>query len=141
MLKGFKDFIMRGNVVELAIAVVIGTAFTAVVSAFTKYIISPIIAAVGGTNVNGLAIRLVKGNDASLMDFGAVITAGITFLITAAVVYFVFVLPLNKLAERRKRGEIPAPATPTELELLIEIRDLLAAGNTDAAAAVIEKTI
>lgn len=125
MLKGFKDFILRGNIVELAIAVVIGTAFTALVAAFTKSIIQPIIAAFGGHSANGLAFYLVTGNSATLVDFGAVITAAITFVITAAVVYFVFVVPMNKISERRKRGEVQVAADPTELELLVEIRDLL----------------
>jgi large conductance mechanosensitive channel len=139
MLKGFKDFIMRGNIIELAIAVVIGTAFTALVKAFTDAIIQPIINVFAGGSVTGLSFYLNSKNPKTLVDFGAILTAGITFLITAAVVYFVFVLPLNKLAERRKRGEVPAPATPTELELLIEIRDLLAAGNTTGAASGINK--
>ncbi|MET3805355.1 large conductance mechanosensitive channel [Nakamurella sp. UYEF19] len=125
MLKGFKDFILRGNIVELAIAVVIGTAFTAVVTAFTRYIINPIIASFAGTSANGLAVQLVNGNAASIIDFGALITAIITFVITAAVVYFIFVVPMNKLSERRRRGEVQVAADPTELQLLVEIRDLL----------------
>lgn len=130
MLKGFKEFILRGNVIELAIAVVIGTAFTALVSGFTKFIINPVIAAFGGHNVEGLAFYLRPANKATLVDIGSLITAFITFLITAAVVYFIFVVPMNKLNERRTRGaatEVVEPAVPTELELLIEIRDLLAA--------------
>lgn len=125
VLKGFKDFILRGNVIELAIAVVIGTAFTAVVAAFTGYVIKPIIASFGGSSVDGLTIQLVNGNAASIIDFGALITAIITFLITAAVVYFIFVVPMNTLSERRRRGEVQVAADPTELELLVEIRDLL----------------
>ena len=130
MLKGFKEFILRGNVVELAIAVVIGTAFTALVSGFTKYIINPVIAVFGGHSVEGLAFYLVPSNKATLVDVGSLLTAIVTFLITAAVVYFFFVVPMNKLNERRQRGaatEVVEPAIPTELELLIEIRDLLAA--------------
>jgi large conductance mechanosensitive channel len=129
MLKGFKEFILRGNVIELAIAVVIGTAFTALVTGFTTFIIKPVIAAFGGHSVEGLAFYLVPANKATLVDIGSLLTAFITFLITAAVVYFLFVLPMNKLNERRKRGaatEVVEPAIPTELELLIEIRDLLA---------------
>jgi large conductance mechanosensitive channel len=130
MLKGFKEFILRGNVIELAIAVVIGTAFTALVSGFTKFIINPVIAAFGGHSVDGLAFYLVPANKATLVDIGSLLTAVVTFLITAAVVYFIFVVPMNKLNERRTRGaatEVVQPAAPTELELLIEIRDLLAA--------------
>jgi len=129
MLKGFREFILRGNVVELAIAVVIGTAFTALVTGFTKFIINPVIAAFGGHSVDGLAFYLVPENKATLVDIGSLLTAFITFLITAAVVYFIFVVPMNKLSERRKRGsaaEAGKPAAPTELELLTEIRDLLA---------------
>lgn len=129
MLKGFKEFILRGNVIELAIAVVIGTAFTALVTGFTKNVINPVVAAFGGRSVDGLAFYLVPENKATLVDIGALITAAITFVITAAVVYFIFVVPMNKLSERRKRGEatdVVEPAIPTELELLIEIRDLLA---------------
>ncbi|NUT46556.1 MAG: large-conductance mechanosensitive channel protein MscL [Saccharothrix sp.] len=126
MIKGFKDFLMRGNVIDLAVAVVIGTAFTAIVTAFTSNLINPIIALFGGTNVNGLAVQL-GSSDKTIIDFGAIITAVLNFLIVAAVVYFLFVMPMNKIKERRKRGEEPGPAEPTDIELLKEIRDLLAA--------------
>jgi large conductance mechanosensitive channel len=129
MLKGFKDFVLRGNIVELAIAVVIGTAFTALVNAFAKTIINPIIAAFGGNSVDGLAFYLNPDNKATLVDFGGLITASIAFVITAAVVYFLFVVPMNKLAARRKRDQAPAAADPTELQLLIQIRDLLSAAE------------
>ncbi|MFE2754802.1 large-conductance mechanosensitive channel protein MscL [Actinosynnema sp. NPDC059335] len=126
MIKGFKDFLMRGNVIDLAVAVVIGAAFTAIVTAFTTNLINPIIALFGGSNVNGLAVQL-GSSDKTIVDFGAIITAVINFLIVAAIVYFIFVLPMNKLKERRKRGQEPGPAEPTDVELLKEIRDLLAA--------------
>ncbi|MFD1150502.1 large-conductance mechanosensitive channel protein MscL [Saccharothrix hoggarensis] len=126
MIKGFKDFLMRGNVIDLAVAVVIGAAFTAIVTAFTTNLINPIIALFGGNNVNGLAVQLGK-SDKTIIDFGAIITAVINFLIVAAIVYFIFVLPMNKLKERRKRGEEAGPVEPTDVELLKEIRDLLAA--------------
>ncbi|TWP49924.1 large conductance mechanosensitive channel protein MscL [Lentzea tibetensis] len=126
MIKGFKDFLMRGNVIDLAVAVVIGAAFGAIVTAFTSNIINPIIAALGGSNVKGLAVTLVDGNDKSTIDFGALITAAINFVIVAAVIYFVFVMPMNIVKERRKRGEEVGPSEPTDVELLIEIRDLLA---------------
>ncbi|MEV0053294.1 large conductance mechanosensitive channel protein MscL [Saccharopolyspora shandongensis] len=125
MLKGFKDFLMRGNVIELAVAVVVGSAFTALVTSFTASIIKPIIAATGGGNVTGLSIQLRVGNEASIIDFAAVINAVITFFITAAVVYFLFVLPMKKLTERRKKGQEETPVDPTDVELLQEIRDLL----------------
>lgn len=125
MIKGFKDFLMRGNVIDLAVAVVIGAAFTAIVTAFTTNLINPIIALFGGNNVNGLAVQL-GSSDKTIIDFGAIITAIINFLIVAAIVYFIFVLPMNKLKERRKRGQEPGPSEPTDVELLKEIRDLLA---------------
>ncbi|MFI7677582.1 large-conductance mechanosensitive channel protein MscL [Actinophytocola sp. NPDC049390] len=125
MLKGFKDFLMRGNVVDLAVAVIIGTAFTAIVTAIANNFIKPLIAAIGGANVTGLAWTIVSGNPESTVDFAAIITAIINFLIVAAVVYFLIVMPLKKIQERRKRGEEPGPAEPTDVELLTEIRDLL----------------
>lgn len=125
MLKGFKDFLMRGNVVDLAVAVIIGTAFTAVVTAVVTKLINPLIAAIGGTNVNGLAWQIVADNKKSIMDFGGVVTALINFVIIAAVVYFLIVLPVKKIQARRERGDEAGPAESTELELLTEIRDLL----------------
>lgn len=130
MLKGFKDFLMRGNVIDLAVAVVIGTAFTAIVTAFSTNLINPIVARLGGGNVDGLSVRLGP-SDKMVMDFGAVITAAINFAIVAAVVYFLLVLPMNKLKERRERGQEPGPSEPSDVELLIEIRDLLAAQKRD----------
>jgi large conductance mechanosensitive channel len=127
MLKGFKDFLMRGNVVDLAVAVVIGAAFGTIVTAFTSNIINPLVALFGGNNVEGFAYQLLDANEKTKMDFGALITAVINFAIVAAVVYFVFVLPMNKIKERRKKGEEPGPSEPTDVELLKEIRDLLAA--------------
>lgn len=130
MLKGFKDFILRGNVIELAIAVVIGTAFTALVTAFTKNIINPVIAAAGGVQADGLGFRIWQDNPATFVDFGAVITALVTFVITAAVVYFIFVAPMNKinsLVKSRLATEEPEEEPiPADTALLAEIRDLLA---------------
>jgi large conductance mechanosensitive channel len=125
VLKGFKDFLMRGNVVELAVAVIIGTAFTAVVTSIATHLIQPIIAAIGGTKVTGLSWTIVDGNEASTMDFAAILTALINFVIIAAIVYFGFVLPVKTIQERRKRGEETGPAEPTDVEVLMEIRDLL----------------
>lgn len=129
MLKGFKDFILRGNVVELAVAVVIGTAFTAIVTAFTNHLINPLIASLGGADVSGLGFHIRAGNEATFLDFGAVITAALNFIIIAAVVYFILVAPMNKLNEMaaKRKGiqeEEDAPAS-IEAELLEEIRDLL----------------
>jgi large conductance mechanosensitive channel len=124
MLKGFKDFVMRGNLVELAVAFVIGAAFATVVTA-TVALIMDLVGKVGGTpdfssySPGGISI-------------GAWLTAVISFLIMAAVVYFLVVTPYNKLQERMSRGEEPAPPAP-DIALLAEIRDLLAgrAGTTN----------
>ena len=126
MIKGFRDFLLRGNVVDLAVAVVIGTAFTALVTAFTESFIKPIINVVMGGGLTGGTVKL---DDSNRLLFGAFLNALITFVITAAVVYFVFVLPLKTLNEMRKKGEAPpeAPAVvePEDVVLLREIRDLL----------------
>jgi large conductance mechanosensitive channel len=127
MLKGFKDFLMRGNVVDLAVAVVIGAAFGEIVKSFTGNIINPLVALFGGNNVEGFAFRLIEANDKTKIDLGALITAIINFAIVAAVVYFIFVLPMNKIKERREKGVEPGPSEPTDVELLKEIRDLLVA--------------
>jgi large conductance mechanosensitive channel len=123
MLKGFKDFILRGNVVDLAVGIVIGAAFTAVVTQLTKSFLEPLIKLVSG----GEGIK-AGSFDINGVEFAwaAFINAVITFLLTAAAVYFVVVLPMNKLAERRRRGEEPEPAAPSEeVRLLTEIRDAL----------------
>ena len=133
MIKGFRDFLLRGNVVSLAVAVVIGVAFNAVVTEFTKGLVQPIINALGGNQAgNGLGFSLRSGSTAiktaTFLNFGGVINALITFVITAAVVYFVFVLPMNVLQDRIKRGQAPEAeeqAIAPEVELLAEIRDLL----------------
>ncbi|HZG92408.1 MAG TPA: large conductance mechanosensitive channel protein MscL [Pseudonocardia sp.] len=129
MIKGFKDFLLRGNVIDLAVAVVIGTAFTAIVSAFTSAIIEPLINAITPPSSPGLGFSIIPGKDATYVDIAAVITAAINFLIVAAVIYFVIVLPVNLIKERRKRGEEAGPPEPTEIELLVQIRDLLADGR------------
>lgn len=129
MFKGFKDFILRGNVIELSIAVVVGTAFTALVAAFTTNIVNPIIAAAGGVQTEGLGFEIWAGNDKTFVNIGGVITALVTFLITAAVVYFIFVAPMNKinaLVKQRLATEEPEEEPiPADTALLAEIRDLL----------------
>jgi large conductance mechanosensitive channel len=127
MLKGFKDFILRGNVVDLAVAVVIGAAFATIVTAFTDSIIKPLINAITPASSPGLGVTLIAGKDSTYVDFAAVITAAINFVIVAAVIYFAIVLPVNVIQERRRRGEETGPVEPTEVELLAEIRDLLSA--------------
>ena len=132
MINGFRDFVLRGNIVELAVAVVIGTAFAALVGSFTDNIINPVLASVGGGgDVPGLSFSLRDGNEATRVNLGAILGAIIQFLITAAVVYFVFVLPMNRLSELRSRGQIAAEEAPApDIELLTEIRDLLRAQQT-----------
>jgi large conductance mechanosensitive channel len=122
-MKGFKDFLLRGNVVDLAVAVVIGTAFGAVVAAFATDFIGGVIGAIGGSPDFGRAG--FEANDSKII-IGSTINALINFVIVAAAVYFFVVLPVNRLMERRKRGEEPEVAAPSEdIVLLQEIRDLL----------------
>ena len=129
MLRGFKDFILRGNVVDLAVAVVIGAAFATIISAFTEKVIQPLINAITPASSPGLGVTIVAGKASTYVDFAALITAAINFVIVAAVIYFIVVLPLNTIKERRKRGEETGPAEPTPVELLAEIRDLLRANG------------
>ena len=120
MIKGFKDFLLRGNIVDLAVAVVIGTAFTALVASFTDSFIKPLLGLVGGGGPKGMTVT-VDGQD---FTFGAFITACVTFLITAAVVYFIIVVPMKALNERLARGKEPEPEGVSEdIQLLREIRD------------------
>ncbi len=104
MFKGFRDFIMRGNVVDLAVAVVIGAAFGAVVQAFVKGLITPLIAAIAG-QPDFSALTFTINNSRFL--YGTFINAVVSFLLIAAAIYYVVVLPMNKLAERRARGADP----------------------------------
>lgn len=129
MLKGFKDFLMRGNVVKLAVAVVVGNAFTSVVTAFTNSIIKPVIALGGGTNVPGWGFYLNPAKAATFIDLSAASNAVITFVITAAVVYFLFVLPMQKIQERRKKNPSEDLPDASDVELLAEIRNLLRRGQ------------
>jgi large conductance mechanosensitive channel len=123
MMKGFKDFLLRGNVVDLAVAVVIGAAFTAVVSAFADSFLTPLIGLVGGGGELGGSVEV----NGQTFTWGAFVSQVITFALTAAIVYFLVVLPMKTIIERRKRGEEAGPAEPTQVELLVEIRDLLRA--------------
>ena len=123
MIKGFKDFLLRGNIVDLAVAVVIGVAFTALVTAFTESFLEPLIGLIGGGGIKGGTFTL----NGQVFDWAAFINAVITFVLTAAVVYFAVVLPMKTIVERRKRDEEAGPAEPTQVELLVEIRDLLRA--------------
>ena len=125
MLQGFKDFIARGNAIEMAVGIVLGLAFTEVVNAVVDGLITPLIAAMGG--VPDLSELWMFELNEAVFSIGAILGAIINFLIVAAALYFVVVMPLNKLAERRKQGVEPEPEAPAEDVLLLqEIRDLLA---------------
>ncbi|KXP03751.1 large-conductance mechanosensitive channel protein MscL [Tsukamurella pseudospumae] len=124
MLKGFKDFLLKGNVLDLAVAVVIGAAFTAIVTAFTDHVVKPLIASIGGgKDVQGMAWEIKTGVAATTIDLGAVITQVINFVLVAAVVYFLLIMPY----ERMKARFAPEKAAEDEVDVLVEIRDLLAA--------------
>jgi len=124
MLKGFRDFILRGNVVDLAVAVVIGVAFAAVVSALLNGLITPLIAAIfSQPNVNSVGTFTING---AAFSIGLVLTAIINFVIVAGAIYFIVVLPLNKIMARRKStDEEAAEEIAEEIALLREIRDSL----------------
>ena len=130
-MKGFKDFVMQGNVIDLAVGVVIGGAFTALIGAFVDNFIQPVINVFGGSNVNGLSFKIISANEATRVDIGAVLSAIIAFLITAAVVYFVFVLPISsaRKLDRKRRGlpEEEETSVSEDIVLLTEIRDALTA--------------
>ncbi len=126
MLQGFRNFILRGNVVDLAVGVVIGAAFSNLVTAFTNAFINPLVklATGGGTKVGGeFSVNGV------VFPYGDLISAALNFFLTAAVVYFLVVVPLNVLNERFKSEDKPKEQEPSNTEkLLAEIRDELKAG-------------
>ncbi len=122
MLKGFRDFVMRGNVIDLAVAVVVGAAFAALIAAFSEALIMPVVGIFLG---GGVAAGTLEING-QIIDFTMMVNAIIVFVITLAVIYFVFVVPMNKMRERLVDKK-DADATPADVELLTEIRDLLKA--------------
>lgn len=129
MLKGFKEFISRGNVVELAVGVIIGAAFKNIVDALVDGIINPLIAAViGKPDFSDAFILTLNGTD---VKFGLLITAVINFILMALAIYFCIVVPMNALNARRKKAEDEAPEAEVsdEVKLLTEIRDALAQGT------------
>ena len=141
MLKGFKEFILRGNVIDLAVAVVIGAAFTAIVNSLVTGLFNPVIAllfdadslaTVGTTVREGTATA-----DPIVLQWGVIASSIIQFVLVAAVVYFALIVPINYLKRAAfKKAAEPSPvepAPPTELELLVEIRDLLARGTQASA--------
>jgi large conductance mechanosensitive channel len=119
MLKGFKNFLMRGNVIDLAVAVVIGGAFGAVVTALVKDLITPLIAALFGKPDFSAIVFEVNGSKFLLGDF---VNAVVAFLMVATAIYFFVVLPVNTVMARIKRGEVPPdPTTKKCPECLSEI--------------------
>lgn len=124
MLKGFKTFVFRGNVIDLAVAFVVGAAFASLITSFSDGLIQPIVGIFlgGGVDVGQLTVN------GQVIDFTLLVNAIITFLITLTVIYFVFVLPMNKYRQRTGQGEVDA--TPADVKLLGEIRDLLAEGKS-----------
>jgi large conductance mechanosensitive channel len=128
MLKGFKEFLARGNIVDLSIAVVIGTAFTALVTKFTESIIQPLINRIGAGSDSDYGILRINIGGGQAIDLNILLSAAINFILVAAVVYFLVVMPYNRL---RKKGEVEQ-AQDTELSLLTEIRNIIA-GNDQAS--------
>jgi large conductance mechanosensitive channel len=125
MIRGFRDFLLRGNVIDLAVAVVMGVAFGAVVTAFARDFIGGIIGALGGTPDFDKLGWHVNGSN---IIIGSTINALIYFVIVALAVYFFVVVPVNRLEALRRRGQESSPAaTPEDIALLREIRDLLSA--------------
>jgi large conductance mechanosensitive channel len=119
MFKGFKQFILRGNVVDLAVAVVIGAAFGAVVAALVKDLLTPLIAALVGKPDFSAIKFTVNGSEFLIGDF---INALIAFILVAAAIYFFVVAPMNAITERRRRGQAPAdPTTKKCPECLSEV--------------------
>ncbi|GAA2456801.1 large conductance mechanosensitive channel protein MscL [Streptomyces macrosporus] len=145
VLTGFKTFLMRGNVVELAVAVVVGAAFTKIVNTVVEGVINPVVGSIGPKDLEHYQFCLQSpctfddktgaAVDGITIKWGSVLSASLTFLITAAVVYFLMIVPMNKLKERLDAKDAAeaaaAPVEKTELELLTEIRDALLAGRHD----------
>jgi large conductance mechanosensitive channel len=128
MFKGFKEFLSRGSIIDLSTAVVIGTAFTALVTTFTNAVIKPLINRIGVNQKSDLGVLRISIGGGQTIDLNDVLSAAINFVIVAAVVYFLVVLPYTTL---RKRGEVEQ-ADDAQIVLLTEIRDLLAQTNGDA---------
>jgi large conductance mechanosensitive channel len=125
MIREFREFLLRGNVVDLAVAVVLGAAFGAVVASFVEDLLTPLLAAAGGEpDFAGLTFTI----NGSRFRYGEFINAVISFVIVGAAVFFLVIKPINALMARRKAGLEPEPeAVPEDVILLGEIRDLLTA--------------
>ena len=129
MLKGFKDFLMRGNVVDLAVGIAIGVAFTTLVAAFGANFVQPIVASVGGGDADSKGFGFsITDSPTTFVNIGGIINALIVFVVTMAVIYFAIVVPVQKLQALRKPGPgVDEPeAVPEDTALLREIRDALA---------------
>jgi large conductance mechanosensitive channel len=118
MLTGFRDFIMRGNVVDLAVAVVIGAAFGVLVTSFTTDILTPLLGLVGVPDFSDLTFTTPGG---AVVAYGSFLNALISFLLIAAAIYFFVVAPMNALEARRQRGREETPTTKTCPECASEI--------------------
>lgn len=129
MFKGFREFILRGNVIDLAVAVVIGAAFTAIVNGLVDGIFNPVIALIfNAKDLESAGITLRGGDDPIILAWGLVISALIKFVLIAAVVYFALIVPMNylkKVTLKKKEEEKPEETPLSETDLLLQIRDLL----------------
>jgi large conductance mechanosensitive channel len=132
MLKGFKEFLSRGNIVDLSVAVVIGTAFTGLVTKFTDSIIQPLINRIGAGKDSDYGILRIGIGGGQAIDLNILLSAAINFVLVAAVVYFLVMAPYERL---RKKGEVEQ-AQDTELSLLTEIRNLIAATDGQSGETV-----
>ena len=122
MVKGFKEFILRGNVVDLAVGIVVGVVFGAVVTSFVNDVLMAFIGAiVGKPSFNDLTLVIGDG----IIYYGRFLTALVNFLLVALAVYFVVVVPMNMLAERRARGE-EADVDPTNEEKMVALLEKIA---------------
>jgi large conductance mechanosensitive channel len=142
VVAGFREFLMRGNVIDLAVAVVIGAAFTKIVNSVVEGVINPLVGAFGTQDLDNYTSCL-KGDCVTVnattgqvegiqIAWGSIISASLTFLITAAVVYFLMILPMNRFRARldAKKPKDDTPPSKTELEILTEIRDELVSQRT-----------
>ena len=127
MLAGFRNFLFRGNVVELATAVIIAAAFGGIVDAFTKALVDPIFQAIGGSPNFDTALTIPIG--AATFKIGLLLTAIINFLIKAAVIYFFIIRPFGPISQKLAAVAAAAAPTPPDVALLTEIRDLLKKQN------------
>jgi len=130
VLKGFREFLARGNIVDLAVAVVIGTAFTGLVTKFTDAIIQPLINRIGAGKEASYGILQISIGGGQTIDLNVLLSAFINFALVAAVVYFLVVLPYNKVRSKDKAEA----ADDTQIRLLTEIRDAMGGKDSSASA-------